>query len=1052
MLQFYNFKKLSLAVVLLLLSLSAFSQTVIKGTIKDEKGDPLPGVSIQVKEASQVGANTDNNGNFSIRSAPSHKTLVIRLLSYKTQEVLINGRETINIVLQEDRTALDEIIITGYQAVARKDLTGSISTVNVEDLQKANVRSFDEALAGRVPGVQVTSNDGKPGAGVTILIRGVGSLTQSSDPLYVIDGIPMVDPNNNAIDPNTIETLTILKDASATAIYGARGSNGVIVITTKRGAIGTPRISYTGSYGLSQAPEYIKLLNAFQYAQLQSQSAFNANTSQAIKDQANPWFRDGRILEDYRNSPSIDWQDEILRTGPSQMHSLSVSGGTDKTRFSITANATNEDGIVVASDYKRYQARTTLDQTVNKQLKLGLTAVYNNLKQTGAPTTGITGSSLFWNAYGLRPAEVAGLETNFEEELYDPTVPIADLRINPIMSVMNTVNNNIQNQINGTVYGEYALTKNLKFKSEASLNYRNIRSELFFGSKTQAGGERSANKVNGALGINQNTQTLLRNSLFFNKIFNKVHKVNFFGAFEVENIRWRNSRLAGTQLPNEGLGISGIDAGVIAPFPSTFTSTTSSSLISGLFQANYDYKGKYYFTGSIRADGSSRFRGNNRWGYFPSGGVKWKLSEESFMKGLKFISDANFRVTYGVTGNNSVGDYASYSTISYQNPLTMNNVLQPNSAVVTSLDNPDLKWESTAQFDIGADFSFFKNRLTFTAEYYDKKISDLLMSARLPATAGYSSAQKNIGKVGNKGFDFSLEADIIKNKNFSWSSNFNISFVRNRLISLTAPDESAYTSFITNFDNNYSAREAFIARVGGPLGEIYGFISEGLYQLSDFDRSPSGGYTLKSGIPINSATTTITQPGDPKFRDLDGNGIINDLDRAVIGRGYPIHFGGLSNNFKFKNFDLNIFIRWSYGAEVLNANRLWFEDGHGLLFRPGYNQFYTEAGRWSPDNQGATQPRVGAGFTGYSSQYVEDASFIRLATVNIGYNFPKEMLKRIKLSNLRVFVSGKNLYTLTNYKGYDPEVSTNSTPLTPGLDWSSYPRAIVVSGGINLQF
>jgi TonB-linked SusC/RagA family outer membrane protein len=575
-----------------------------------------------------------------------------------------------------------------------------------------------------------------------------------------------------------------------------------------------------------------------------------------------------------------------------------------------------------------------------------------------------------------------------------------------------------------------------------------MRVELFNGSKTYAGGPYSSLQVNGSLRNYQYTQSLLRNSLSYQKTFNKVHRFSLFGAFEVQQSKIKDGRIAGYDLPNEELGLSGIDAGTINPFPNTYSSSSSSAIVSGLMQATYNYKSRYYLTGSIRTDGSSRFRAENRWGYFPSGSVKWKFSEEEFMKGLTFISDANIRTSYGSTGNNNIGDYASYSEISYQNPLTINNTLQPNSAVVTRLDNPDLTWEKATQFDVGLDIGFMKNKITLTAEYYKKNVFDLLFAASMPGSSGYNSTTKNIGEISNEGMEFTVVTDIIKTTDFGWNSNFNISFVRNRLEALSSRDEEGLTRGLS-WEQNFNGVDAYIAKLGGPLGQIFGLISDGIYQVDDFDRTATGGWVLKPHI----SGIAGQQPGDPKYKDLDKNGVVNDLDRAVIGRGYPIHQGGFSNNFRYKAFDLNVFLRWSYGTEVINANRIWFESGFGVAFRPGYNQFSDGMDRWSIDNQDAKYPRINANYVkGYSTDYVEDGSFLRLSAINLGYNVPKELLNRLNISRLRVFLSGTNLLTLSKYKGYDPEVSSYSNLLTPGMDWSSYPRPLTVTAGINLQF
>jgi TonB-linked SusC/RagA family outer membrane protein len=1017
----------------------------IKGKVTDKNGEPLPGVSVKLK-GSQIGTTTNSTGEYSI-NMPDNGILVFSFVGFASKEVAYTKETNLNVVLQEDVSVLNEIVVTGYAPTTRKDLTGSIGIASVEDMQKAPVRSFEEALAGRVAGLQIVSQDGKPGSPLNILIRGLGSITQDSSPLYVVDGFALQDANTNSIDPNDIESISVLKDASATAIYGARGSNGVIVITTKRGQKGKPRISYAGSYGINAPTKYIPMLNAFEYIQLQNVALVSGVVAQ--RDYAAPFFRDGRTIEDYRNSPTIDWQDKLMKNGPQYNHSLSLSGGAGNTTYSVSGQAFGQEGIVIASDFKRYSGKVTLDQRINNNLKIGLSSSYANTVTTGRNPSSSSQSSIFYSVYGLRPVEVAGLETNFEDLLYDPELPKADLKINPIISLKNEIRNEINNYFTGTFYGEYTITNNLKFRTDASLNSRIATLENYNGSYTYSGGPNSTSGLNGSLGTIQTVQPMVRTSLNFDKTFNNHHRLNVYSAFEYSEYQYRYNVLTGTQLPDETLGIRGIELGLISPAPATRSETSSSALVSGLTQVNYNYKSRYYLTGSFRADGSSKFRPQNRWSYFPSGSVKWKMSEEPFFKKIKFISDANIRASYGLTGNNRVGDFASYQALNFNSPLTLNNVLQPNSAVVSSLDNPDLMWEKAAQTDVGLDIGFFKNKLNLTVEYYHKSISDLLFSVSLPGSSGYASSLKNIGKISNRGFEFTLTSDNISNRNFKWSSSFNITFNRNRLDALSNPNEEATTRAI-GWEAAYGSNAVYIAKLGQPLGQIYGLVSEGLYQNSDFDILANGTRALKPNIPF---TSTTQQPGDPKFRDMNSDGVINDNDKVVIGRGYPLHYGGLNNNFTYKRFDLNIFMQWSYGTEVVNANRIWYESGYGLQQRPGQNQFAARANAWTQENQNTDVPRFHPGVAAvYSSQYVEDGSFLRIKTLNFGYTLPEKFLQRANISRLKVYVAAQNIYTFTKYKGYDPEVSTFSSGLTPGMDWSSYPRALNITVGVNATF
>lgn len=1017
----------------------------ISGKVVDTKGNTLPGVSIRVKEASGVGVITDANGNFSLKVLDSYKTLIVSYVGYRTQEVTIGGQTNITIVLQESQTGLNEVVVTGYSSTARKDLTGAIGTVNVEDLQKAPVRSFEEALGGRVAGVQVVSQDGKPGSPTNILIRGIGSITQSSAPLYVIDGLAMENPDNNLVDPADIESISVLKDASSTALYGARGSNGVIVITTKRGHAGPSRVNYSGSFGINQPYKYMKVLTPYQYVQ---------SISEQVGGAANPYLSDGKILEDYRNVEGTDWQGLLLRTGTQANNSVNVSGGNAGTIYSLSGNYINQQGIIIASGYRRYQGKVTLDQNIGQRAKIGGFLTYTTGTIKGTNPTAQSQNSLFYQVFTYRPVPLPGVSAAaLDENLYDPDNGYpADYRTNPILNAQNEVRNNISNNVIGNLYVNYNILKNLKLTIRGSVNSNNVRKEVFNGSNTRSGGIYSTLGVNGSIlnlrdDIYDNT-----NLLEYNTSFNTVHRLNILLGTGIQEWDHKEFGYSATQIPDESLGISGLDAGIIDASPTGKLS--SSALLSGFGSINYIYNNKYYFTANFRADGSSKFP-QHQWGYFPSGAVKWKFTEEKFLKNQSVLSDGNIRFSYGETGNNRVGDFDSYGIINFDNPLYLYGTSQGNGAITQTLANPDLRWETAISKDLGFDLGFLRNRINLTVELYEKATKYLLYKASLPGNTGYSSSIKNIASIKNRGIEITLGAEIVKTDNFDYSSSFNITFNRNRLESLADPSEEAITSTVA-WEAAFASIPAYIAKIGGPLGQIYGLVSDGVYQYADFDRLPNGTYVLKGNLPSNDITANRarTQPGSSKFVDLNNDGQINDDDRTVIGNGYPLHVGGWSNNFRYKNFDANVFFQWSYGNDIINANRFWFSTSQGAQTRsgmPGQDNFAEYANRWTPDNQDTDIPKYGlAAGRAYASQWVEDGSYLRLKTLNIGYSFPPKLLAKYKITKLRLFISTSNLITLTKYKGYDPEVSAFSTGLTPSLDYSTYPRPITITGGINL--
>lgn len=1046
----YTIKRYALMVCLLTLNFTVLAQNIVSGTIKDKDGKPLPGASIKAKGATQVQAISNNLGEYTINIAPTVTALLFNYVGYYDQEVRLNGRKFINVVLQENATGLDEVIVTGYTTTTRRDLTGSVGTVNMKDIEKAPVRSFEEALAGRVAGVSVTSESGEPGSNINIVIRGTGSISQSNRPLFVIDGFPMESLDNDLIDPNEIATIDILKDASATALYGARGSNGVIVITTKRGTAGAPVISYNSYYGINKPVKYLKLLTPYQFVQAQTELG-------SITGNGNPYLTNGKTLDDYRNVKGVDFQDQLLRTAGQMNHSISVAGGSGGTRYSFSGNYFNQQGIIINSSYTRYQGKLTLDQELNKKIKIGGNLTYTNslIKGSSPQSTGGQ-NSVFNRVFTYRPISVSGQDSLLLEELYDPDITdpnvLGTYLSNPILNQQNAIRNSIDANIYTNIYIDFKITPHLKFTSRGSASTTFRRNESFNGSKTASGGAYSSLGVNGSIYNYRYDNYGNSNILTYTNSFNKTHYITAVAGAEVQYSKSSALGYRAGNIPDESLGLSGLDAGEIL-IPTT-DAISYNSMASFIGSASYNYKGKYYFTGNFRADGSSKFVNDNKWGYFPSGAVKWKFSKEDYFKKSKWLSDGNIRFSYGTTGNNRVGDFDTYARISFTDALTINGVIQPLSAVISSLQNPSLRWEKTVSADLGIDLAFLKNRFKLTLDFYNRDTKDLLYRTPLPYSTGFTSAIKNVASINNKGLEITLEANVFRGKNFDFSTSINTSLNRNRLTSLSDPTESAILSTVV-WEALYGSIPSFIAKVGGPLGQMYGLISNGLYQYGDFDALPNGTYVLKPNIPGSIFSSgSIAQPGDNKFVDVNNDGIINDDDKVVIGNGYPLLYGGWSNNLSYKNFDINLFFQWSYGNDVINANRIWFANGLGIATRyptmPAQNAFADFANRWTPEHPNTDIPKMLRASPVVASQFVEDGSFIRLKTINIGYTIPNALLTKIKIKKIRVYLSAQNLFTLTNYKGYDPELSAFQTALTPSVDYSTYPRPFTITTGLNI--
>jgi TonB-linked SusC/RagA family outer membrane protein len=1021
------------------------SEIIVSGVVTDNKGESIPGVTVKVKDQ-PISVSTDLNGNFKIKVTNSNAILVFSFIGYKTQEIRIGENTNLKVVLNEVVNDLNEIVVIGYGTAKKRDLTGSVGSVNMTDLNKAPVKSFDEALAGRIAGVAVSSNDGQPGSPVSIVIRGANSLTQDNSPLYVVDGFPQENPNNNILNPAEIASIEVLKDASATAIYGARGANGVIIITTKRGQKGDPTVNYSGYYGLQSNIKTMELLSPYQFVQEQLEydpSTTNTSSPYTLYDIAN------KGVDYYKNVPAIDWQNLLYRKASMQNHFLSVSGGSDKTKYAFSGSYTNQAGTIINTDYTRYQGRMSIDQDISSKLRVGINTNYSNLIQNGSAVSGYNFNSTLNLLYGVeayRPLAVNG-NTDFLNTLFDPTVnPNNDYRVNPILSQSNAYNRYITNDLTSNGYLEYTFIPGLKLRITGGVDRNSLRSENFYNSQTRQGSVVS----NPSIGVNGNviftdfTSLVNENTITYTKQFNN-HHLDVLAGYTQQKYTHTSYGFSAIQLPNESLGISGLDEGV----PQTLTANGGLwTLYSYLGRINYNYKGIYFLTGTFRSDGSSKFSPANHWSYFPSGSFAWRISEYPILKRINVLSDAKFRLSYGTTGNNRVSDFPYLSVVSLPaaSAYYFNNSIS-QSALLSTIGNPDLKWETTHQYDLGLDLALFNSKVAITIDLYRKNTNNLLLNANLPYSTGFDSGFKNIGEVRNDGLEITLNSTFIQTKKFAWNSNFNIAFNRSKVLALTQNQESLLS--FAGFDQNYKNIPLYLTKVGQPISQFYGWVTDGLYQYADFDQLPNGTYVLKSTVPTNGNVRSAIKPGDIKYIDLNGDGVVDANDRTVLGRTEPVFTAGFSNNFSYKGFDLNIFFQSSYGNNIMNGNRIVFEGNAG----GEKNMFASYANRWTPTNTNTTIPRVlGDGPMGYSDRTLEDGSYLRLKTVNLGYGLPNKIVQHLKIHALRVYASAQNIYTWTKYSGLDPEVSTYNSALTPGFDYSAYPRARTITFGINATF
>lgn len=1046
--------------ILFVLSFTLFdalgqNRSNISGVIVDaDNMDVLPGVIITSKQ-SKVSTVSKSDGSYSLSVAKTD-TLIFNLLGFFQQTVPINNKPVVDVKLKTAITTLENVVVIGYGTSRKEDLTGAVAVVNMNDLNKAPVASLTEGLAGRIAGVNVSANGGQPGDEMNIVIRGGNSLTQDNSPLYVIDGFPLEGAAIDAINPNDIESVTVLKDASATAIYGSRGANGVIIIETKKGKEGMPRVVYDASYGVQQVVESMDMMNPYEFVKYQIELSPTAMTDMYLTNQ-------NKTLDDYKNIKGVDWQSMLFQSASWNRHNLSLTGGSKTTKYAISGSILNREGVIINSGYDRKQGRISLTQDVNKKLKIAGNVNYSKIKDFGERVssedlnTNTFSTFLLYRAWGYRPISssvIAAQEDgtfdyeDFLDDLLDPE--ISDSRINPIVSTRNVIRDRERSNLKMDGSLSYSITNDLVLRVLGGYSSNVAISESFNNSKTFRGFP-SANNVNGLNGSYSSlgTQDFQNsNTLTYSKKIGRTHN---FGATVGYTYQTRSLKSYGfdvVNVPYEELGLSGMDFGI----PNTVNSRYSKNkLQSYLGRLNYTYKSKYIFTGTFRADGSSKFSPDNQWGYFPSGAFAWRFINEKFVKNnFKFISDGKLRLSHGLTGNNRINDAAIFTSLSqpYSAYYPSGNNTPDIGITISDFGNKDLRWETTAQTDLGLELGFIKNRVNLEIDLYRKKTSDMLLYANVPRSSGFSKIYKNIGKMQNEGLEISLNTVNINSKNFKWRSDINISFNRNKVLEL-AEDEQTLLSSV-GWNSSWNNTFLYAAKVGEPVAAFYGFVWEGNYQYEDFDIDLAGDYKLKKNIADNGIDRDNIKPGDVKYKDMNGDGALNDEDLTVIGKALPTHFGGFNNNFSYKNFNLNIFFQWNYGNEIYNGNRMAFEGNvNGVL---NINQFASYADRWSPENTGSENARAGGnGPVGvYSSKHIEDGSFLRLKTISLEYALPKKIVSKLRMLDISAYVSAQNLYTWHNYSGIDPEVSVRNSTLTPGFDFSSYPISRNITFGVKI--
>ena len=1034
----------------LLVSIITFAQGVtVKGTVLDENQEPLIGATVQVKGES-TGAAADLDGNFTLK-AKKNATLVVSYIGYLTQEVRLQGKTQVTIQLTPDSKTLDEVVVVGYGTMKKSDLTGSVASVASKDIEGFQASSVAGALGGQIAGVQITSTDGTPGAGFNISIRGVGTLTGDASPLYIVDGfeVSSIDHLSNS----DIESIEVLKDASSSAIYGARAANGVVLVTTKSAKVGKTTVTYNGSATYRKISKTLDVLSPYEFVRLQGDvDAKFTDTYYKTGDETEGVPYKYQSLDDYIGVTGVDWQGETFNPTWSQDHNITIMGGTDNTKYNGSLSRYVENGIFKNSGFDRTTAKFRLDQKINKKLSFNLTVNYAMTNRKGVGTSGDSGRfNMLAQILSARPT--GGLKMTNEELLasaIDPEMLASGeslAQVNPVKQAESVTNEKRAEMWSANASINWQIIKGLTFKTSGSYNTTNNRTDIFYrdGSKEAY---RNGQKPYGRTQMGRDVRWTNTNTLTWK---DKVKKHNY-DVMLAHEVSFRSSEyLLGEAMdfPFDNLGNDNLGLGAT---PSKVnTDYYDKTLLSFFARANYNYDNRYLLTATVRTDGSTVFSNKNKWGFFPSFSAAWRVSEEAFMKDLKWLSNFKVRFGWGIVGNDRISNYLSldmYSNVKYGLGNNTVTVLTPKQ-----LKNSNLKWEGSSSVNLGLDLGFLDNRLNVTADFFIKNTKDLLLAQSLAQATGFTSQWQNIGKIQNRGIELSISSTNIQTKDFTWSTNFNISFIRNELKALA--DGASHMYARSGFDSNFTGYD-YIAKVGESLGLIYGYEFDGIYQYDDFYTDTDGKLTLKPGITQNSRYNTGikgdangARPGAVKYKDQDGDGDITTNDRTVIGNAMPKWFGGITNTFEYKGFDLSFMFQFNYGNDVYNATRLYATQS-----RSGRRNMLAEvADRWSETNASNLVPSTRGYITNdVYSRFVEDGSFLRLKNLTLGYTLPKKWTNKFHASRLRVYVTGQNLFCLNNYSGYDPEVNSLNNPMMPGLDWGVYPKSRVFTVGLDLQF
>ncbi|MDX8338931.1 TonB-dependent receptor [Draconibacterium sp. IB214405] len=1050
------------------LSFTAWSQTItVTGNVTDQNsGEGLPGVNVIVKGTTN-GTITQPDGSYELNVSPN-TTLQYSFIGYKLQEVVVNNQTEINVALEMETTELDEVVAIGYGTAKKKDITGSVSSVSGETLEAIPVTSAAEAMAGQMAGVQVVATEGSPDAEITIRVRGGGSITQDNSPMYIVDGFPVSTISD--IPASEIQSIDVLKDASSTAIYGARGANGVIIITTKSGKAGKVSVSYNAYTGFKNIANTLNTLEVDDFVHWQYELAALRNGMDDLSS-FERYFGYYQDIDLYDGQVGNDWMDQVYgRTGRVFNHDLSIRGGSEKFAYNFSYAGVKNREIMLGSDYKRDNVNFKLDHNPTDNVKISYSMRYSQTKIGGGgaieQTNATPTDSRVKHTMIYSPIPLNGLEEYSDEE-------VSSYMINPLTAVADNDQEQRRKRLNLGASLQWDIIDALTFKTEVGYDTYDRDRDRFYGQSTYYVKNNTDAAYQGlpAASMEKRSQETFRNTNtlnfdFKNIIKNENHSVKVLAGQEILYAK------------------SSVLTDIIQGYPSFFTSSevfrlttqgvplsidnvisADNKLLSFFGRANYDYQGKYLVSATFRADGSSKFAEGNRWGYFPSAAVAWRVSEENFMQGISStLSNLKLRVSYGTAGNNNIVSGQMVQEFSSSSTTYINDV-SGYWAVSSRMANPDLIWETTVTRNIGLDFGLFNNRLNGTVETYLNTTSDLLIDFPVSGT-GYSSQFRNMGETENKGFEASVNWVAVDKSNFGLNFAFNVGVNNNKIKSLGIMDDFGVSS---SWASTEIGTDYWIAQ-GSSVGQIRGYLSDGRYEVSDFEGydEDADEWILREGVADNTAVIGTIRPGSMKLKDINGDGEVTVDDNTIIGDVNPKATGGFNISARIYDFDLSAIFSWSYGNDVYNANKIEYTSTSRYPYR-NMIDIMAEGKRWNNiDENGqlvndpATLEAMNANTTmwsPYMARYVlsdwavEDGSFLRLNTLTLGYTVPEALTQKAHIQNLRLYATANNVFVLTNYSGFDPEVSTRrNTPLTPGVDYSPYPKSRQFIFGLNINF